>query len=107
MKTGKPERITWLTIGSKLGINGSITKSIDKLPMTKAYVEPELESLEQYHMRRIKWGIEELERQGKAVTYWNLSDISGVKPWYMKNVQDEINNILRNKSYENINFNND
>lgn len=100
MKTDKPERITWLTIGSKLGINGTITKSIDKLPMTKSYVEPEIESLEEYHIRRIKWGIEELKRQGRAVTLWNLSDVSGVKPWYMEKVSEEIYQELRDKKYD-------
>ena len=85
MEVDKPERITWLTIGSKLGINGWFYKGKEKLPLTKAYVEPKIESLNEYRIRKIKWGIKELEKQGRNITLWNLSEISGVKPKYMKN----------------------
>lgn len=103
MKEGKPERITWTTIGSKLGISGWLSKRKDKLPLTKEYIELELESLEEYHIRKIKWGIEELERQGKEITLWNLIEISGVRPKYMKKIYEETQEMLKNKGY-NFNF---
>ncbi len=100
MKENKPERITWTTIGSKLGISGWLSKRKEKLPLTKAYIESELESLEEFHIRRIKWGIEELERQGKEMTLWNLVETAGVKPKYMKGIYKEIKQILNNRGYD-------
>lgn len=103
MKEGKPERITWTTVGSKLGISGWLSKRKGKLPLTKAYIESDLESLEEYHIRKIKWGIKELERQGKEITLWNLVETAGVRPQYMKPISREIQKILKDKGY-NIDF---
>lgn len=100
MKEGKPERITWTTIGSKLGISGWLSKKKEKLPMTKSYIESELESMEEYHIRKIKWGIEELEKQGKEMTLWNLAETAGVKPRYMKEIYKEIEQVLNKKGYD-------
>ena len=95
MKEDKPERITWTTVGSKLGISGWLSKKKMKLPLTKAYLEPRIESIEEFQIRKIKWGIEELERQGKEITLWNLVETAGVKPRYMKIISKEIREILR------------
>lgn len=86
MKEGKPERITWTTIGSKLGISGWLSKKKEKLPLVKAYIESEVESLKEFQIRKIRWAIEELERQGKEITLWNLAETAGVKPRYMEKV---------------------
>ena len=100
MKQGKPERITWTTIGSKLGISGWLSKRKEKIPLTKAYIESELESLEEFYIRKIKWGIEELERQGKEITLWNLAETACVKPRYMEGIYKEIKQILNNRGYD-------
>jgi transposase len=97
MKEGKPERITWTTIGSRLGISGWLSKKKEKLPLTKAYIESVVESMEEFHIRKIKWAIEELERQGKQITLWNLAETAGVKPKYMKGISKKICKILRDK----------
>jgi len=100
MKEDKPERITWTTIGSKLGISGWLSKKKEKLPLTKAYIESEVESIEEFHIRKIKWAIEELEMQGKEMTLWNLAETAGVKPRYMKSISKEIEDILLEKGYD-------
>ena len=100
MKEGKPERITWSTVGGKLGISGWLSKRKEKLPLTKAYIESELESLEEFYIRKIKWGIEELERQGKEITLWNLAETACVKPRYMEGIYKEIKQILNNRGYD-------
>lgn len=82
MKCGKPERITWTTIGNKLGIGSWLSKKKDKLPLTKEYIESEIETLEDYHIRRIKWAISELEMEEQQITKWKLIEVSGVKQRY-------------------------
>lgn len=82
MKCGKPERISWTTIGNKLGIGGWLSKKKDKLPLTKDYIESEIETVEEFHIRRIKWAIAELEMEGQQITKWKVIDVSGVKQRY-------------------------
>jgi hypothetical protein len=53
--------------------------------------------MEEFHIRKIKWAIEELERQGKQITLWNLAETAGVKPKYMKGISKKICKILRDK----------
>lgn len=65
MKEDKPERVTWTTIGSKLGIIGWPSKKKEKLPLIKAYIESQVESMEEFYIKKIKWGIDELEKKEK------------------------------------------
>lgn len=96
---GKPQRITWGTIGSKLGVSGWFSKNKDKLPHTKRYIDSVHESLEKYQIRKIIWAIKELEFHGTAITKWNIIETAGVKPKYLSNIAFEINDILKEKGY--------
>lgn len=99
MQEGKPERITWTTVGSKLGVSGWMSKRKDKLPLTKEYIESVQESLQEFQIRKIKWAINELEKEGQEITYWNLVGTAGVKPRYMKVFSKELKSILVNNGY--------
>lgn len=90
MKCGKPERITWTTIGNKLGIGSWLSKKKDKLPLTKDYIESEIEVLEDFHIRRIKWAIAELEMEEQQITKWKLVKVSGVKRRYWNQGINEV-----------------
>lgn len=96
----KPQRISWGTIGSRLGISGWLEKSKDKLPKTKEYMNTVNESLEEYQIRKIVWALNELENRGIRVTKWNLLEMAGVKPRYLCNISVEVSVILEEKGYE-------
>ena len=68
MKEGKPERITWTTIGSKLGISGWLSRRKDKLPLTTEYINSVVESLQEFQIRKIKWAVDELEERERCKT---------------------------------------
>jgi len=97
MRQGKPQRITWYTVGSKLGISGWFSKNRNKLPLVKEYMESVVETLEEFQVRKVKWAIDELEREGKALTMWNIAEKAGVKPNYMKAILKEIQKMLADK----------
>ncbi|MBZ4647150.1 MAG: hypothetical protein JG777_2639 [Clostridia bacterium] len=80
----------------KIRISGWLSKKREKLPLTKAYIESVVESIEEFHIRKIKWAIEELEMQGKEMTLWNLAEISGVKSKYINLISDKVFNIFVN-----------
>jgi len=99
MKEGKPQRITWTTIGSQLGISSWLYKKKDKLPLTKEYIESKIETLNEFHIRKIKWAISELEMEGKSVTKWNLIETAGVKLRYINSISEEMEEILYYRGY--------
>jgi len=84
-----PTKYNIPTIGGKLGVNGWLSKRKDKLPITKAYIESMMESITDFQVRKIKWAIDELERQGIELTKWNLVEMAGVKPKYFKDILDD------------------
>lgn len=100
MQDGKPERIRWTTIGGKLGINGWFSKRKDKLPKVKAYLDPIEETLQDFHIRKIKWAIEELESEGVSISKWKLIEKSGVNARYIADIKDRVSQVLREKGYD-------
>lgn len=103
MKRGKPQRITWSTVGSRLGVSGWLSKRRDKMPMVKAYLESQIESLKEFQMRKIVWAVKKLDQEGKELTLWNVVETAGVKPRYMDTMEEIYNilNLIENK----LNFN--
>ena len=55
MKEVKPEQITWTSVGSNLGLVVGYLKNKINYHWIKAYIEPQIETLEEYHVRKIKW----------------------------------------------------
>lgn len=100
MQEGKPERIRWTTIGGKLGINGWFSKRKDKLPKVKAYLDSIEETLQDFHIRKIKWAIEELENEGLTITKWKLIEKSGVNVKYIADIRDRVSHVLKEKGYD-------
>lgn len=97
---GKPIRITWTIIGGKLGNCGFLIKNKDKLPLTKEYIEPKIETLQEFQFRKIVWAINELVRENKVITKWNLIEMSGVKIKYIKNMYEGVKQLLCSKGYD-------
>jgi hypothetical protein len=53
--------------------------------------------MEEFQIRKIRWAIEEMQRQGKEITLWNLTEMAGVKPQYMIRISGEMQKILKDK----------
>ncbi|WP_342782620.1 TnsD family Tn7-like transposition protein [Thermosediminibacter litoriperuensis] len=50
----KPERITINLIGNKLGMRGFLEKHLEKMPLTKQYLDSVKESKRDFQLRGIK-----------------------------------------------------
>ncbi len=74
----KPVRITISRIGSSLGLKALLEKHLDKLPQTKACLESMTETVEDFQIRRIKWTIAKLDRQGEEIKEWKISRLAGL-----------------------------
>ncbi len=94
MKTGEPERITWNTIGNRLGVSGWLMKNKQKLLLTGEYIESVSEELEDFHLRKIKWAIDVLEEKNREIKFWSLVEVTGIGAMYLGKLEDQINDIL-------------
>lgn len=79
-KEGKPKQISKSSIGHEIDHKSLVDKHLDKLPLTEAYLKLVVETNEQYRWRRITWAIEELKRDGRKFSKWDLLRKAGVRP---------------------------
>lgn len=98
MKEG-PIRITISAIGSKLGIKGWLSKGYKNMPMINDYLKDRIETIEEYHIRRIKWAIDEMEREEIDINKSKLIEISGVNNKYIMRMENEVRRILEDKGF--------
>lgn len=74
----KPIRITKGVIARMVGEVNLIQKYLHKLPNTKAFIEENVETVEQFQERRIKW-VKENCFDNELVSCWKLMKKSGIK----------------------------
>lgn len=74
---GRPQRLTITRIGTEIGRLALLQKKMNKLPLTKAYLDTVTESIEQFRQRKIEWAIKELERQGEEIRTWKVQRMLG------------------------------
>jgi len=90
----KPERITISLIGSKLGIRGLLEKHLDKLPKTKAYLDSVKETNHDFRLRRIRWAVKELEKEGEELQMWKIIRKAGIREEYQAKLMEVVANLL-------------
>ncbi len=93
--TEKPERITVSLIGSKLGIRGLLEKHLDKLPLTKGYLDSVKESRRDFQLRRIKWAVRELEQEGQELKLWKVLRKAGIRKEYIRELENKVLEIIK------------
>ena len=98
MKNGTT-RVTISAVASRLGIKGWLPHGLKNLTMINGYLKEEVETTEEYHIRKIKWAIDKMEREGINVNKSNLIKISGVNNKYILSMEDEVRKILSDKGY--------
>jgi hypothetical protein len=91
---GKPERITISLIGSKLGIRGLLEKHLDKLPKTKAYLDSIKETNHDFRLRRFRWAVRELEKEGEELQLWKIMRKAGIREEYQAKLMEVVTNLL-------------
>ena len=89
----KPQRISLRLIKTKSGLK-SFDLQLDKLPLTKSFINSVIENPMDLHKRRIQWAIDKLNEEGKALTVSNITVMTGVGNKYRKLVIEEIKKAL-------------
>ncbi|MEG6612509.1 TnsD family transposase [Pseudoclostridium thermosuccinogenes] len=89
----RPQRISLRLIKTRSGLK-SFDLQLDKLPLTKSFINSVIETPMDLHKRRIQWAIEKLNKEGKALTISNITVMTGVGNKYRKLVIEEIKKAL-------------
>jgi len=70
---GKPGHISVSAIGRKAGITKPAMRLMsDMLPKTKAYVTANIETLEEWQKRKIKWAVQQMRERGEVMTVYKI-----------------------------------
>jgi hypothetical protein len=96
---GKPERISIGFVGSKLGMRGLLERHLNKLPQTMKYLNAVKETDDDYRIRRIKWAINELGKEGQDLKEWKIFRKAGIRKEYQANLEHEVMQLIQNISY--------
>jgi len=89
----KPQRISLRLIKTMSGLK-SFDLQLDKLPLTKAFINSVIETPVDLHKRRIQWAIRKLREEGKDFGVYTIVDMVGVGNRYRKQVVEEVKRVL-------------
>ncbi|MEH7355405.1 TnsD family transposase [Neobacillus drentensis] len=87
----KPIYVNKTRIGKEINQLSLIEKHLEKLPMTKKYIEEHIETRQQFQIRRIKWACGHLVVQGEEITEWKVIRLAGIRD----NVCEEVRITLK------------
>ena len=81
-ESNKLIRVTKNEIGRRLGMLSNLDKYIDKMPQTKKVLNENVESLEQFQIRRIKYVASRLRENKTFIKEWELIRAAGLRKEY-------------------------
>ncbi|WP_410512445.1 TnsD family Tn7-like transposition protein [Paenibacillus sp. BR2-3] len=91
----KPVRIRVSVVGKRIGKLSMLEKHKDKLPITIDTLATYLESTAQFQCRRVRWAAEQMKGEW-PLKRWKLAKKAGLRPGYLKVVENEINRCIGN-----------
>jgi hypothetical protein len=77
-ESGRPNRVTTSRIQEVIGDKCLQKKYLDKMPVTKKYVESIVENPEQFGERRVQWAINEMQKDGEPLLWWRVIRRAGI-----------------------------
>lgn len=89
----KPERITITLVAKKINKVTLIQRHLDRLPNSKGFLLNNIESLEDFQMRRVKWAIKELAKEGQ-VKEWDVIIKVGLSKRFYEKLQKDIYGLI-------------
>jgi hypothetical protein len=95
----KPVRITVSKIGKMIGHSSLIEQCLGQMPLTKAYLDSVVETVEDFQVRRVRWAAKQLDERGTAVEAWKIVRLAGLGATYSevvcKAIEQEVKIRLR------------
>lgn len=78
-KSSLPERLTCASISREMDCSGVMKAKAAFFPLTMAQIDKYKESIHQYHLRKINWVRNEMNRNGEILAPWVIVSRAGIK----------------------------
>lgn len=72
-------RITVGSAAKKLGLRALLEKHLDKTPLTKAFLLSQVESVEEFQIRRVRFAAQELSARNANIKVWEVFRAAGLR----------------------------
>lgn len=92
----KPERITITAIAKKINKVTLMQKHMGRLQKTKEFLHNNIESLEEFQLRRVKWAIKELSKDGD-VKEWDVIIKAGLSKNFYEKLNFQIKSMIESR----------
>lgn len=100
LETDYNQRITISVLGKRLGILSILEKKLDKLPLTKAYLEGTIESVQEFQIRKCKKAIQQMIIDNEEITIGKLRKMVKMRDRHYSLIEGEILNYLSELNLE-------
>lgn len=94
----KPVRLTVSRLGKAIQKLSLLEKKLDKMPISKTYLEGIIESVDEFQIRRVHWAVQELNKKNEEIVEWKVMRIGGLKPNIADVVRQEVQQVVINNS---------
>lgn len=94
----KPVRITRTSLAKPLGILDNVEKKIEKLPLTKNFLDKVVESTEEFQLRRCKLIVDNLIKSNKEIKLWKIERTAAIRTMQFNNIKDNLIKYIKTKS---------
>lgn len=94
----KPVYVNINRIGKEVGKLYLLQKHLDKLPKTKKYLLKNVETIQEFQIRRVKWAATEIFKQKGFVSEWEIKRMAGLR----EHVEPEVSELIKcliNRNY--------
>ncbi|MFC8689557.1 TnsD family transposase [Brevibacillus porteri] len=85
-----PVRITTSRVGKYIHHLSLLEKHLNRLPITRGYLEKSIEPVDRFQVRRINFVAKNLREHQDKILYWELVRKSGLRPGYGDSVETSI-----------------
>ncbi|MTI47819.1 MAG: hypothetical protein FH761_08260 [Firmicutes bacterium] len=87
-------RITKTLLGRRSRYLSSIEKNLEKLPLTRNFINSVSETVEQYQSRRVVYITNSMKEQGEDLVQWKIIRGAGLKKPYKESVINKIDKLI-------------
>lgn len=71
-----------------------LQRNLNRLPRTEEFLDSNIETLEEFQLRRVKWAIKELAKEGQ-VKEWDVIIKAGLSKKFYKKLYLDIKNLIK------------
>ncbi|WP_232700026.1 TnsD family Tn7-like transposition protein [Brevibacillus daliensis] len=94
-----PQRVTMAAVIRNINrvVPVALDKCLNKLPETKSYLDTQIETTEQFQIRRLEWAAEEISSNNLKIQGWRLLKVAGINKPLRKRVEIRFFKLINGK----------